>query len=136
MIENEISFIHLSIPALTRTRGLRIGMSIPVILKPTSNRTVIRKETSECVWEFIDRLPSDYKTDILLSEHEGFKNREVADILQVLLDTVEIRLHRAKVMLKKKLNDGCIFYNSEQKILACDRRQSQILPNTQNECRL
>ncbi len=111
-------------------------MSGPVLLKPTSNRTVIRKETSECVWEFIDRLPSDYKTDILLSEHEGFKNREVADILQVLLDTVEIRLHRAKVMLKKKLNDGCIFYNSEQKILACDRRQSQILPNTQNECRL
>jgi RNA polymerase sigma-70 factor (ECF subfamily) len=85
---------------------------------------------SECVREFIDKLPSDYKTVILLSELEGFKNREVADILQVSLDTVKIRLHRARAMLKKELNDGCTFYNSDQNILACDRKQSQILPNT------
>jgi DNA-directed RNA polymerase specialized sigma24 family protein len=26
------------------------------------DQTVIRKEMSECVREFIDRLPSDYKT--------------------------------------------------------------------------
>jgi len=92
------------------------------------DQTVIRKEMSECVREFIDRLSSDYKTVILLSELEGFKNREIADILQVSLDTVKIRLHRARTRLKKKLDDGCTFYHSEQDILACDRKQSQILP--------
>jgi RNA polymerase sigma-70 factor (ECF subfamily) len=92
------------------------------------DQTVIRKEMSECVKEFIDRLPSDYKTVILLSELEGFKNREIADILQISLDTVKIRLHRARARLKKELDDGCTFYYSEQDILACDRKQSQILP--------
>jgi len=94
------------------------------------DQTVIRKEMSECVREFIDRLPSDYKTVILLSELEGFKNREIADILQVSVDTVKTRLHRARARLKKELDDGCTFYYSEQDILACDRKQSQILPKT------
>ncbi len=94
------------------------------------DQTVIRKEMSECVREFIDRLPSDYKTVILLSELEGFKNREIADILQVSLDTVKIRLHRARARLKKELDDGCTFYHIEQDILACDRKQPQILPKT------
>ena len=94
------------------------------------DQTVIRKEMSECVREFIDRLPSDYKTVILLSELEGFKNREIADILEVSLDTVKIRLHRAKARLKKDLDDGCTFYYGAQDILACDRKQSQILPKT------
>ena len=93
------------------------------------DQTVIRKEMSECVREFIDRLPSDYKTVILLSELEGCKNKEIADILQVSLDTVKIRLHRARARLKKELDDGCTFYHSEQDILACDRKQSQILSN-------
>jgi RNA polymerase sigma-70 factor (ECF subfamily) len=46
--------------------------------------------TSIIVREFIDKLPSDYKTVILLSELDGFKNREIADILQVSLDTVKM----------------------------------------------
>lgn len=92
------------------------------------DQTVIRKEMSECVREFIDRLPSDYKTVILLSEIEGFKNREIADVLQISVDTVKIRLHRARARLKKELDEGCTFYYNEQDILACDRKQSQIFP--------
>ena len=92
------------------------------------DQTVIRKEMSECVREFIERIPSEYRTVILLKELEGFKNKEIADILQVSLDTVKIRLHRARAMLKKELEDGCSFYHTEQGILACDRKQFQILP--------
>lgn len=94
--------------------------------KALTDQTLIRKEMSECVREFIDKLPPDYKTVILLSELEGFKNREIADILQVSIDTVKIRLHRARAMLKKELNDGCTFYHSEQNILACDRKPISI----------
>ncbi len=96
--------------------------------KAFTDQTLIRKEMSECVREFIDKLPPDYKTVILLSELEGFKNREIADILQVSIDTVKIRLHRSRAVLKKELNDGCTFYNSEQNILACDRKPLSIKP--------
>ena len=95
--------------------------------KALTDQTVIRKEMSDCIREFIDRLPSDYKTVVLLSELEGFKNKEIADILQVSLDTVKIRLHRARTKLKAALNDGCDFYHDEQNILACDRKQTRIL---------
>ena len=90
--------------------------------KTPTDQTFIRKEMSECVREFIDKLPSDYKTVILLSELEGFKNKEIADILQISLDTVKIRLHRARAGLKKELNDGCTFHHNKQNILACDRK--------------
>jgi RNA polymerase sigma-70 factor (ECF subfamily) len=95
--------------------------------KTSTDQTLIRKEMSECVREFIDKLPSDYKTVMLLSELEGFKNKEIADILQISLDTVKIRLHRARAGLKKELDDGCTFHHNEQNILACDRKPISIL---------
>jgi RNA polymerase sigma-70 factor (ECF subfamily) len=96
--------------------------------KTPTDQTIIRREMSECVREFVDKLPPDYKTVILLSELEGFKNKEIADILQVSLDTVKIRLHRARAKLKKELNDGCTFYHSEQNILSCDRKPKSSKP--------
>jgi RNA polymerase sigma-70 factor, ECF subfamily len=95
--------------------------------KAPTEQTIIREEMSECVREFIDKLPPDYKTVILLSELEGFKNIEIADVLQISLNTVKIRLHRARAKLKEILNDGCDFYHNEQNALACDRKPSQII---------
>ncbi len=86
------------------------------------DQELIRREMSACVREFVDRLPPDYRTVIILSELEGFKNREIADILQVSLDTLKIRLHRARASLKKLLDEGCDFYHNEQATLACDRK--------------
>ena len=87
------------------------------------DRKIIRDEMSDCVREFVDRLPPDYRTVIILNELEGFTNQEIADILQVSLDTAKIRLHRARSRLKKELEEGCSFYLNEQSELACDRKQ-------------
>ena len=78
---------------------------------------------SECVREFVDRLPTDYRTVLILNELEGFTNKEIADILQISLDTAKIRLHRARAKLKKALEDGCDFYHDDRSELACDRKQ-------------
>lgn len=92
---------------------------------PTDQK-LIRKEMSECVREYIDKLSPDHRTVIVLKEIEEFKNREIADILQISLDTVKIRLHRARIALKKELENACNFYHSEQGILACDRKPTLI----------
>jgi len=94
--------------------------------KTTLDQKLIRKEMSECVWEYIEKLPSDYRTIIVLSQFEGFKNREIADILQVSLDAVKIRLHRARASLKNLLDDACLFEHNEQGILICDRKPTLI----------
>jgi RNA polymerase sigma-70 factor (ECF subfamily) len=96
--------------------------------KPTTtDQTVIRKEMSECVIEFVDNLPPDYRTVIVLSELEGLANKEIAEILGISLNNVKMRLHRARAKLKTALNEGCDFYHNEQNTLACDRKPSEIL---------
>ena len=89
---------------------------------PPIDRKVIRKEMSQCVREYIDRLSPDHRTVLVLNELEGFKNREIADILEISLENVKVRLHRARASLKKVLDDGCDFYQNEAGTLACDRR--------------
>lgn len=94
----------------------------------TTDQLVIQKEMSDCINEYIDNLPPDYKTVIVLSELEGLANKEIAKILDISLENVKIRLHRARTKLKATLNEACDFYYTEQNTLACDRKQVQILP--------
>jgi len=108
------------------------GSSRPMAEKavPVTDQLVIRKEMRDCVNEFIDNLPPDYRTVIVLSELEGFANQEIAEILGISLDNVKVRLHRARARLKRALQDGCDFYYTEGNTLACDRKQVRILPKT------
>lgn len=94
---------------------------------PVTDQLVIRKEMSDCVNEFIDNLPPDYKTVIVLSELEGLTNKEIAEILGISPDNVKIRLHRARAKLKAALNAGCDFYYNDQNTLACDRKSKYYL---------
>ncbi len=86
------------------------------------DQQIIRKEMSACIREYVNKLPRDYRAVILLSDLEEFKSREIADILQVSLPTVKIRLHRARAHLRKLLEDACDFYLNKQSVLACDRK--------------
>ena len=95
---------------------------------PPTDQMMIRKEMRECINEYIDKLPPDYKTIIVLSELEGLPNKEIAEVLEISLDNVKVRLHRARARLKAVLNEACDFYYTDENTLACDRKQVQILP--------
>lgn len=86
------------------------------------DRQVVRKEMNACIRDFMERLSPEYKSVIVLSELEKLKNQEIAEILGITLDTVKIRLHRARTGLKKELEEGCDFYHDERSELACDRK--------------
>ena len=89
---------------------------------PPDNK-IIHDEMNECIREFVDKLPPDYRTIIALKELDGFTNKEIAEILEISLDTAKIRLHRARAKLRKNLEAGCDFYHDDQSELACDRKQ-------------
>lgn len=95
---------------------------------PAVDEIVVRKEMTECVNEYIDDLPLNYRTVLVLSDLIGLSYREIADILEISLDNVKIRLHRARAKLKKSLKEGCDFYYTDEDTLACDRKQGHILP--------
>jgi len=87
---------------------------------PSVEHQLIRKEMNECIRDFVENLPENYRTVVVLSELEQLKNDEIAKILGVTLDTVKIRLHRARARLKKELETHCSFYRDERNELACD----------------
>jgi RNA polymerase sigma-70 factor (ECF subfamily) len=89
----------------------------------SAEREAIRTEMNECIWEFVDKLPESYRTVIILSELKDLKNQEIAEILDISLDAVKIRLHRARERLKKEFEAGCTFYRNEDNELACDRKK-------------
>ncbi len=93
--------------------------------KPQLEQQIIRAEMNSCIRGYIDQLPEIYREVLLLSESEGFKNREIAEILQISLENIKIRLHRARARLKESLQDHCDFYLDERSEIACDRKQNK-----------
>ena len=94
----------------------------PTAQTPSVETSAIREEMNACIGEFIARLPENYRTVMTLSELEGFTNGEIAAIVGLTLNTVKIRLHRAREKLRKDLEAGCNFYRDERAEFVCDRK--------------
>ena len=85
---------------------------------------VIDSEMNACIRQQVDKLPQKYRTVMVLSSMEELQNGEIADILEISLEAVKMRLHRGRAMLKEILENECRFYhNADSGALACDRKQ-------------
>jgi RNA polymerase sigma-70 factor (ECF subfamily) len=91
--------------------------------KPSIETSLIRKEMNKCIRGMVEKLPENYRTVVVLSELEGFKDDEIAEILGVSIQAAKIRLHRARARLKKELEIQCEFYRDERNEFACDRKE-------------
>jgi len=91
--------------------------------EPRPDSVIIRTEMNECIRAHVDALPTKYRMVLTLSDYEGFKDRDIADILGLSVEAVKIRLHRARLELKKMFEAGCDFYQTDSNELACDRKE-------------
>jgi RNA polymerase sigma-70 factor, ECF subfamily len=82
----------------------------------------VKSNMNACIKGFLDNLPEDYRAVIVLHDLQGFKNREIADILNCSLGTVKIRLHRARNKFRGVLASNCDFYRNSDSMLSCDRK--------------
>lgn len=64
----------------------------------------------------LEALPDEYRTIFLLRDVDGLSNQEVAEILKITVPAVKSRLHRSRIMLRKKLKLFYQDYVSEYKI--------------------
>jgi RNA polymerase sigma-70 factor (ECF subfamily) len=92
----------------------------------STDQKVILQEMNGCIREIINTLPEDYRSAIILSELEGLKNQEIAEVLGVTWQTVKIRLHRGRALLKKELSTACVFYRDDRNEFVCDRKNNDI----------
>ncbi len=87
-----------------------------------ADQIIIKNEMSDCVRGQVQKLPLDYRIVMVLSEFEGQPIREIAQILNISVENVKIRLHRGKAKLKALLEKKCDFYYDDNSTLCCDRK--------------
>lgn len=86
----------------------------------SAEQRLIRGEMTDCIRSCLEDLPETYRIVLVLSELENFRNREIAEIIGVTLETVKIRLHRARALLRKEIEKNCRVYRDERNELACE----------------
>jgi RNA polymerase sigma-70 factor (ECF subfamily) len=74
---------------------------------PSAQQTAERKQTSECVQQCLKFLPDRYRAVLLMHEVYGLTGKEIADLMDLNLTTIKMRLHRAHRMLEMVMECGC-----------------------------
>ncbi len=68
-------------------------------------RTFERREMREIIENAISKLPTEYKTVIVLREFEDLSYEEIAKILKIRVGTVKSRIFRARKLLAEYLKE-------------------------------
>lgn len=69
----------------------------------TPESFAIRGEQASRLREAVQKLPPQYRIVLVLSDMEGLTDDEVAEITGVRAGTVRVRLHRARLFVRKEL---------------------------------
>ncbi len=89
---------------------------------PTLQKLSEQDEMSHCVQNYLNNLPDNYRSVILLHDMHDLASSEIAQLLGESLATVKIRLHRARLKLKAALQAGCDFSVNEDSVLTCESK--------------
>ncbi|MCI5065663.1 sigma-70 family RNA polymerase sigma factor [bacterium] len=65
----------------------------------------LRKEVSTVLEEAIGKLPDEYRPVFVLRDVDGLTSKEVGKILGLSIPAVKSRLHRSRLMLRRKLSN-------------------------------
>ena len=66
-------------------------------------KDVILSDSLRIVKEEIHELPADYRDVLILRDIEGLTYNEIAEILNIKLSNVKVRIHRGRELLKNRL---------------------------------
>ncbi len=83
---------------------------------------MVADEMNACVRQVIDSLPEPYRAVLILRDLEGFTLEQTAEISGSAVAAVKVRLHRARLRLKKSLENECKLYHAPDGVLRCDRK--------------
>ena len=72
-------------------------------LAPSPEQQASRAELRRLLEEAVEKLPDAYRTIFMLRDVEEMSTTEAADVLDITEDNVRVRLHRARILLRKSL---------------------------------
>lgn len=83
-----------------------------------SDALALNNEIRDQLEGAIGKLPEEYRAVFVLRDIDGLSNKEVGDILDLSIPAVKSRLHRSRLMLRKKLKRFYEDYSNESKIVS------------------
>lgn len=69
----------------------------------TSGDSYENKELVEIVAAAVEALPPDFRDAFVLREYDGLSYADIADVLEINISTVKIRIYRAKQAIRKTI---------------------------------
>src|SRR5204863_9812293 len=84
----------------------RGGHDAPMVdWSPTTNDLAMQSELRTALTSAIDALPATYRAVLMLRDIEGRSNAEIAETLGLSIPLVKTRAHRARLFLRKRLDE-------------------------------
>jgi RNA polymerase sigma-70 factor (ECF subfamily) len=69
----------------------------------TPETSLLRRENERRLREAVQRLPSEYRLILVLHDMEELSDTDIAEITGLRLGTIRVRLHRARLFVRKEL---------------------------------
>lgn len=121
---------HVSIDRLRqRARTVHRQVDTPIEelaiaeARPSPFTIVQQAEMSQCVQRYVADLTDAHKAVLLLHDVDGLTADEIAQLLQLPLTTVKMRLHRGRRQLEAALKNACAFEHDKRGVFVCEPRR-------------
>ncbi|HXX71598.1 MAG TPA: sigma-70 family RNA polymerase sigma factor [Candidatus Acidoferrum sp.] len=69
----------------------------------TPETSILRRENAKRLRESVQKLPPEYRLILVLHDMEELSDADIAEITGLRLGTIRVRLHRARLFLRKEL---------------------------------
>lgn len=79
------------------------ALTTPANLHHETEIVTLRHELGAALEDAISKLPAEYRPVFVLRDVDGLTSREVGKILNLTIPAVKSRLHRSRLMLRRKL---------------------------------
>jgi RNA polymerase sigma-70 factor, ECF subfamily len=98
-------------------------LAVPDSTQPSALTVIQQGEMSACVQRYVAKLSDTYKAVLLMCDADGISVKEVAELLQLPLTTVKMRLHRARQQMQVALKNACEFERDDRGVFVCEPKR-------------
>ena len=91
--------IYVLIQNENQKRTIEIDDTLPISTKSKQDK----EEMLNLIKQAVNKLPEDYKDVLILREYEGLSYNDIAEMTNLSLGTVKVRIFRAKDKIRKML---------------------------------
>ena len=98
----------------------RIQQTLEPFKEALVQKELEQQQMGECVQDKMDLLPQDFRTVLILSDIMAFSHKEIAEILDISVSNIKVRIHRARKKFRSILEEHCSFEVDERSVLVCE----------------